>query len=264
MRKPQPRPRHTKQVVIVKSAILQQDHRATLGHNSSRFFQNTLVFLKGNGRALLLQDDPTQRQRSTTIDQLHPHNYKLIPQTAAVQGQINLFSTPICKGRLHQTPVDSRWDDLGIFQPAYKLPLLARRLCFPRTMYPPLAQVDTFLHEYAHYRPGKCDQATHVMKTNLAVSNHLDYGTIKSEAVRHRSSPGLFWCGNLTLPRIDPVGKPHLLILSVNQPHDPETCFHIYFQILVGLPEIAFSRFSAAAGKLRCPWGCKVLMPYSL
>ena len=46
------------------------------------------------------------------------------------------------------------------------------------------------------------------MKTNFAIHNHLDYGTIKAEAVRHRFSPGLFWFGNLALPQFEPVGKP--------------------------------------------------------
>ena len=99
----------TKQIVIVKTTICQQDHRATFGQDGCCILQNALVLLKCHHRALLLQNHPTQRQRSTTIDQRYPHHNKFIPQTAAIQSQINLVSSPVRKGRLRQMLVDLRW-----------------------------------------------------------------------------------------------------------------------------------------------------------
>lgn len=71
-----------------------------------------LVFLKGDHRALLLQDYPA-RQRSPTVDQRHPYNDKLIPLTAAIQSQINRVPLPVRKSRLRQAGVVLRQSDPG-------------------------------------------------------------------------------------------------------------------------------------------------------
>jgi hypothetical protein len=118
---------------------------------------------------------------------------------------------------LRQPRVDLRRDDLGVYQPAPKLPLLARRLRFANPMHASLTQVDAYLQKHSYNRPGKCDQATHIMKSTFAIPKQFNYGTIKSEAVRHGSSPVVVLSGNITLPQFELVDSPLLLIFSVNQ-----------------------------------------------
>jgi hypothetical protein len=96
----------TKQVVVIKAAICQQDHRTSFGKNGSRLFQDLLVSLQGHHRALLLQNNPTQWQCSTTIDQCNTHNHKLIPQAAAIQRKVNLVAPPVSKDVFDQLRIN--------------------------------------------------------------------------------------------------------------------------------------------------------------
>jgi hypothetical protein len=100
-----------------------------------------------------------------------------------------VFSLPHKDG-LIQVRVNRSVIDFGVFQPAYKLSLLTGGLCLAGTMDTPYAQVDTFLQKYTPDRPGKGDQAAKIVKMDSSVQNHVKYGTIKREAVRHCSSPG--------------------------------------------------------------------------
>ena len=104
----------TKQIVIVKTAICQQDHGTISGQNGGCFLQNVLVLLKCHHCAPLLQDHLTQRQCSTAIDQCYPYQNKFIPQTAAIQSKINLVPSPIHKRRLRQTLVEISRHDLAV------------------------------------------------------------------------------------------------------------------------------------------------------
>lgn len=101
--------------------------------------------------------------------------------------------SPVLKDGLDQMEIDLSVLDFGIFQPAHKLSLLTGGLRLACTMDTPFAQVDTFLHKYAHNRAIKCDQVPNIVKVDSGVQNHVNYGTIKREAIRHCSSPGLFW-----------------------------------------------------------------------
>ena len=171
----------TKQIVVIKAAISQQDHRTSFGKNGGCIFQDLLVFLKSHHRAMLLQYNPTQRQCSTSIDQGNPHNHKLIPQTAAVQCKVDPMVAPLGKDGLDQIGIDLRRLDLGISQPTHKLPLLTGGIRPACTMDTPFAQVDTFLQKYTHYRPGKCDQAAHIVKADSGVQNHVNYQYLRQK-----------------------------------------------------------------------------------
>jgi hypothetical protein len=90
---------------------------------------------------------------------------------------------PFRKDSLDQIGINRGMVYSGIFQPASKLPLLTGGFRLTSAMNTPLAHVNAFLHKHAHNRPSKGDQATHIVKLDSGVQNHLNYGTIKSETV---------------------------------------------------------------------------------
>ena len=96
----------TEQAPVTKATIGQQDHSAGARQPSGNADQQRLIVSEGDLGRLARLHDPSQGQRSPSVNQCQAHNRKAVPQATAIQGQVKGLTSKFEQGFLDERTIN--------------------------------------------------------------------------------------------------------------------------------------------------------------